>query len=196
MKLFTHIDATINKLSKTKHLKLVTFFVAFIEASISPILPEAFLIVVLAYRKDVSWKILSFVSALGSSLGAISVYVLGAALYNSYGQSLLSFLHAEAVAEKAKVLFGENAFYAQFFAALTPLPDRVFSFLAGAFLISPVIIFSATFLGRLIRIVPCAYFSYEYGDEARVYIKRHTKKVSIIVLVLIVVYSIYKYVSY
>ncbi len=195
MKLFMQIDTTINKLSKTKYLKSVTFCIAFLEATISPILPEAFLLVVLAYRKDISWKVLSFVSALGSSVGALSMYLVGAVLYNSYGQNLLSFFHAETVAEKARTLFGENAFYAQFFAALTPLPDRVFSFLAGAFLISPVIIFSATFLGRLIRVVPCAYFSYEYGDEARVYIKRHTKKVSIAILVLVVLYVLYNYFS-
>lgn len=193
MKLFTHIDATINKLSKTKHLKSATFLVAFLEASISPILPEAFLLVVLAYRKDISWKVLSLISALGSTFGALLMYLLGVTLYKSYGQSLISFLHAEAVAEKAQVLFAENAFYAQFFAALTPLPDRVFSFLAGAFLVSLPTIFFATFLGRLIRVVPFAYLSYEYGDEARVYIKRHTRKVTIAVAVIIVLYILYKY---
>lgn len=193
MKLFTQVDATINRLSKTKYLKSVTFCIAFLEASISPILPEAFLLVVLAYRKDISWKILSLISALGSSVGALAMYLLGVFFYKTYGASLLSFLHAEAVAEKAKVLFAENAFYAQFFAALTPLPDRVFSFLAGAFLVSVPIIFVATFLGRLIRVVPFAYLSYEYGDEARVYIKRHTKTASIVIGVGIVVYILYTY---
>lgn len=193
MKLFTHLDATIDRLSRTKHLKSVTFVIAFLEASISPILPEAFLLVVLAYRKDISWKVLSLVSALGSSIGAMVMYMLGALFYNSYGQKFLSFLHAEAVADKAKILFAENAFSTQFFAALTPLPDRVFSFLGGAFLVSPVIIFLATFLGRLIRVAPVAYLSYEYGDEARVYIKQHTKKASIAVGVLIAIYILYAY---
>ncbi len=195
MKFFTHVDAIINKLSKTRHIKSVTFVVAFLEATISPILPEAFLLVVLAYRKDISWKVLSLISALGSSVGAIAMYILGATLYKSYGQSLLAFLHGEAIAEKAKALFAENAFSAQFFAALTPLPDRVFSFLAGAFLISVPTIFVATFLGRIIRVAPVAYLSYEYGDEARVYIKRHTKNASIVIAVLVIVYVLYKYFS-
>jgi membrane protein YqaA with SNARE-associated domain len=193
MKLFTHIDATINKLSKTTYLKSVTFCIAFLEASISPILPEAFLLVVLAYRKDISWKILSLISAAGSTAGALFMYSLGAIFYTTYGQSLLSFLHGEAVAEKAKALFAQNAFYAQFFAALTPLPDRVFSFLAGAFLVSVPIIIAATFLGRLIRVAPVAYLSYEYGDEARVYIKRHTKKATITVAVGVIIYILYAY---
>jgi membrane protein YqaA with SNARE-associated domain len=121
------------------------------------------------------------------------MYMLGATLYNTYGTSLLSFLHGEAVAEKAKILFAENAFYAQFFAALTPLPDRVFSFLAGAFLVSVPIIFVATFVGRLIRVAPIAYLSFEYGDEAREYIKRHTKKAAIAVGVLAAIYILYAY---
>ncbi len=193
MSLFLQGDRLIEKFSKTKHLPAVTFFVAFFEATISPILPEAFLLIVLAYRKDVSWKLLSFVSALGSSFGALVMYILGLSLYNAYGKQLLQFLHGEAFAEKAKLLFEQNVFVTQFFAALTPLPDRVFSFLAGAFVVSPVIFFIATFAGRLVRVVPIAYLSYEYGDEARDYIKKHRKHVSIGIGVFILAYILYKY---
>ncbi len=195
MSLFTQSDRLIEKLSKTKHLFPLTFIIAFLEATFSPILPEAFLLVVLAYRKDISWKLLSLVSALGSSFGALTMYILGAKLYSSYGASLLSFLRGGELVEKAKILFEENAFMAQFMASLTPLPDRVFSFLAGAFLISPFIIFSATFLGRLIRIAPVAYLSFEYGDEARVYIKKHTRKVSVTIIIVIICYAFYSYYS-
>ena len=193
MSLFIKGDKIIDRFSKTKYLPAVTFLVAFFEASISPILPEAFLLVVLAYRKDFSWKILAGISALGSSFGALTMYILGERLYGSYGSQLLSFLHGEAFAEKARILFAENAFMTQFFAALTPLPDRVFSFLAGAFFVSPVTFFVATFLGRLVRVVPVAYLSYEYGDEARVYIKKHRGKAAAIVTVIILIYIVYKY---
>lgn len=193
MSLFIQGDKLIDRFSKTKYLPAVTFLVAFFEASISPILPEAFLLVVLAYRKDFSWKILSAISALGSSFGALTMYILGERLYDSYGAQLLSFLHGEAFAEKARILFADNAFMTQFFAALTPLPDRVFSFLAGAFLVSPVTFFAATFLGRLVRVVPIAYLSYEYGDEARIYIKKHRGKVASIIALLVLIYIAYKY---
>jgi len=193
MNIVTKGDKIIDRISKTKYLKSATFVVAFTEATISPILPEAFLLVVLAYRKDVSWKILSLISAFGSACGALLMYLLGATLYSSYGDTIMAFIHGESVAEKAKTLFAENAFMAQFFAALTPLPDRVFSFLAGAFLVSVPVIFAATFLGRLVRVVPFAYLSYEYGDEARVYIKRHTKNVSIAIIVVVVTFLLYTY---
>lgn len=192
MRLHFHTDEWIQKLSKMKHFKLVLFVTAVLEATISPVLPEALILVVLAYRKDMSWKLVSAVSALGSACGSVLMYILGVFFYESYGTQILKFIHGEAVAEKARLLFEQNAFLAQFTASLTPLPDRVFSLLAGAFLVSLPIVFIATFLGRLLRAGVVAYLSYEYGDEARFYIKKHTKQTLIALVVVIILYVVYK----
>jgi hypothetical protein len=56
MNIFKQGDSFLQQLTKVKHVSIVTFFVAFLEATISPILPEAFLLVLLAYRKDLSWE--------------------------------------------------------------------------------------------------------------------------------------------
>ena len=95
--------------------------------------------------------------------------------------------------QSQKYFFEKNAFFAQFFAALTPLPDRVFSFLAGAFVISPIIIFIATFLGRLLRVSIVAFIAHRYGDEARSFIKKHTKLATVGVLTLISLYILYTF---
>lgn len=192
MNFFNRGDALLARLAKTKNLLPILFIVAFLEASISPLLPEALIALVLAYRKDFSWKVLAAVSALGSSCGAMLMYYMGKFLYVGYGTSIISFLHGEGIVDKAKELFNANAFTSQFFAALTPLPDRVFSFLAGAFLVSPFIIFVATFLGRLVRVLPVAYLSYEYGDEARLYIKKHTRTTMIFVTACLLTYACYR----
>lgn len=186
-------DRHIERLVRTPHTKVVVFFVAFLEATISPVLPEAFLALILAYRKDISWKLLSAVSALGSAVGSLAMYSLGYFLYGRYGASLLQLLHGEDLVEKARELFNDNAFVAQFVASLTPLPDRVFSFLAGAFEVSLVIVFIATFMGRFLRAGIAAYLSYEYGDEARVYIRRHTKTATVAIVVGLLFYIVYKY---
>ena len=81
MKKYFHTDATIAKLSKMKHIKSVIFLTAFLEATISPLLPEVLLLVVLSYRKDISWKLLSSVSAFGSATGALLMYSLGSFFY-------------------------------------------------------------------------------------------------------------------
>lgn len=192
MKAYFRTDAWIAKLSKMKHMKSVLFVTAFLEATVSPILPEVLLLVVLSYRKDISWKLLSAISALGSAVGALVMYLLGSFLYTSYGPRILQALNGEVVAEKARNLFEQNSFVAQFFASLTPLPDRVFSFLAGAFSVSIITIFIATFLGRLVRASVVAYLAYEYGDEARVYIKKHTKTAAVILLLIVLIYVVHK----
>lgn len=171
---------------------LVVFIVAVLEATFSPLLPEALIAIILAYRKDLSWKVMSIVSAFGSACGAVLMYFLGAFFYASYGQAILHFLHGESVVEKAKILFDNNTFVAQLLASFTPLPDRVFSFLAGAFLVSLPVIFIATFLGRLVRAGIVAYLSFEYGDEAREYIKKHTSKVVYCFILFLGIYILYK----
>lgn len=193
MNFFLKGDRIIAKLSGMKNMPLIVFIVAYAEGIISPILPEALLLVVLTYRKDLSWKLLSLVSAFGSSLGALTMYLLGAFFYDSYGSQVLSFFHGEGLAQKAEELFNQNVFIAQFFASLTPLPDKVFSFLAGAFLVSPLLIFLATFTGRLLRVSIVAYLAHSYGPEARVYIKKHMKTALIAALGLLILYLLYTY---
>ncbi len=185
-------DHLLNRLSRSKRVPFVVFILAFLEQSISPILPEAYVALVLSYRKDISWRFLSFVSACGSTVGALSTYMLGYFLYASYGERLVEVLGWGGVFEKAKALFADNVFIAQFLATLTPLPDRVFSFVAGAFGASLIVVLIATFLGRLVRISVVAYLAYEWGDEARDFVKKHTGLAVAMVILLVALYVLYK----
>lgn len=192
MNLVLKTDHVLNKLAKSKRVPLITFVVAFLEQSISPVLPEAYVALVLSYRKDISWRLLSFISAFGSMWGAFATYILGYFLYATYGERLVEFLGWGEVFEKARVLFADNVLVAQFLAAFTPLPDRVFSFVAGAFGASLIIVLVATFIGRLVRISIVAYLAYEWGDEAREFIKKHTKLALLALSLLVSLYVLYK----
>ncbi len=192
MNLVLKTDHILSRLSKSKRVPLITFVLAFLEQSISPILPEAYIALILSYRKDISWRFLSFVSACGSTTGSLVTYTLGYFLYASYGEKLVVALGWETVFEKAKILFADNVFIAQFLATLTPLPDRVFSFVAGAFGASLILVLIATFLGRLLRASIVAYLAYEWGDEARDFIKKHTKLAMIVLASLVLLYSAYQ----
>lgn len=192
MNLVLKTDHILDRLSKSKRVPFITFVLAFLEQSISPILPEAYIALILSYRKDISWKFLSFVSACGSTTGSLVTYTLGYFLYASYGERLVEVLGWGAVFEKAKVLFADNVFIAQFLATLTPLPDRVFSFVAGAFGASLILVLIATFLGRLLRVSVVAYLAYEWGDEARGFIKKHTRLAIILLVLLVLLYVIYQ----
>jgi membrane protein YqaA with SNARE-associated domain len=117
------------------------------------------------------------------------LYSAGKYLYRTH-EAFFETLLGGNVTTYAGQLFEHHAFVSVFLAAFTPLPDRVFAFLSGVFTLPAFVVASAFFLGRLIRVGIVAYFSYEYGDEAREYILKHTKWVSFIVLALIGVYIV------
>ncbi len=185
-------DVLLLKMSSSPFALRYLFVIAFFEASISPILPELYVALLATYKKY-SWKVLTFVSALGSAVGASVVYVLGLFFFNEYGARLLTLLNGETVFEKAKELYQVNAFYAQFFASLTPLPDRVFSLFAGAFAVNFLIFFLATFLGRAVRAGIAAYFFTKYGEAGKLYVKKHTKNAVVFLVAAVIAYVTLKY---
>ncbi|MBP6888813.1 MAG: hypothetical protein KBC21_03890 [Candidatus Pacebacteria bacterium] len=191
MNLVLKTDSILERLSRSKHISLITFVLAFLEQSISPILPEAYTALVLSYRKDISWKFLSFVSACGSTFGALLTYSIGYFFYAAYGEKIIATFGWNTVFENARLLFVDNVFVAQLVASVTPLPDRIFSFVAGAFGLSLFLVLLASFLGRLTRALIVGYLAYEWGDEARNFIKKHTKAATIAITIFVVFYILY-----
>ena len=185
------IDRWIKYIATRSWIKRGVFFVAMLEATISPVLPELVVGAVLSYRKDISWKVLSVISALGSVTGAGILYLLGKFLYKTY-ESFFDTWLGTSLGGYTEALLSHNTFVSIFSAAFTPLPDRIFAFFSGVFsLYLPLVLF-AFFLARLIRVGIVAYFSYHFGDEARVYILKHTKRATIIGTVLIALYIAYR----
>lgn len=188
------IDRWIAYIASRRYIRSGVYVVALLEATISPLLPELVVAAILSYRKDISWKWLSIVSALGSATGALILYVLGKFLYVQHTLFFDKLLGSE-LGMYSEKLFEHNTFVSIFLAAFTPLPDRVFAFLSGMFALSLFVTFAAFFMGRLIRVGIVAYFSYEYGDEARIYILKHTKLATTVVLSLIALYALLKYLA-
>lgn len=186
------IDRFIRYVATRTWIKSGIFFVALLETTISPVLPELIVAAVLSYRKDISWKLLSIISALGSTTGAALLYLLGKYLYKAHETWFQNVFDSSLLASYTENLFAHNAFVSMFLAAFTPLPDRIFAILSGVFLLPFFVVVSAFFLGRLIRVAIVAYFSYEFGDEARAYILKHTKTVTIAIVILVGFYIVAK----
>lgn len=186
------IDKWIAYVATHAWVKSGVYIVAALEATISPLLPELVVAAILSYRKDISWKLLSVISAFGSATGAAVLYGAGKYLYEAH-EAFFDKMLGTSLAAFGERLIEHNTFVSIFLAAFTPLPDRVFAFLSGVFALSLPIVFVAFFSGRLIRVGIVAYFSYEYGDEARRYILKHTKIAIGAVVGVVVVYAAFKY---
>ncbi len=182
------IDRAINYVVRHAYIRSAIFVVALLEATISPLLPELVVAAVLSYRKDISWKVLSVISALGSTAGVAILYTAGKFLYKTYQVTFDGWFASGGIATYgAKALEG-NTFITMFFASFTPLPDRVFAFLSGVYTLPFFIVLLAFFSGRLLRVSIVAYFSFHFGDEARRYIIKHTRTATIIIVAVVLLY--------
>lgn len=188
----SRIDKWIKYAATRTWIRTGLFVVALLETTISPLLPELVVAAILSYRKDISWKLLSIISALGSTTGAGILYLLGKYLYKAHQAFFERIMDASVLATYTQNLFTHNAFVSIFLAAFTPLPDRIFAFLSGVFSLPLFIVLSAFFTGRIIRVGIVAYFSYRFGDEARAYILKNTKRVTIILVLVIALYILLK----
>lgn len=186
------IDKWISYVATRTWIRTGIFVVAVLETTISPLLPELVVAAVLSYRKDISWKVLSAISALGSATGAGILYFLGRYLYKTH-EAFFEKLLGGILGTYTEKLFAHNEFVSMFLAAFTPLPDRIFAFLSGVFALSFPVAVIAFFLGRYIRVAIVAYFSYHFGDEARYYILKHTKVATAIVALAVLLYILLKY---
>ena len=187
----SRIDRWIRYVATHAWVRSGIFVIAFLETTISPLLPELVVAAVLSYRKDISWKVLSIISALGSATGAAMLYIVGKYLYVTHKIFFDNWI-GTTLGGYTESLFAHNTFVSLFLAAFTPLPDRIFAFLSGVFVLSFPVVVIAFFFGRLIRVGIVAYFSYYFGSSARRYILKHTKRVTIIVVILIVLYILLK----
>jgi membrane protein YqaA with SNARE-associated domain len=187
------IDKWIAYIAAHAWARTIVFIAAFLEGIISPVPPEIVVAAVLSYRKDISWKILSLTSALGSAAGLSVLYLLGKYAYKTHQAFFAGVLNASSFGTYAERLFSHNIFVSMFLSTFTPLLDRVFALLAGIFLLSLPLVLVGFFLGRLVRVGIVAYFSYHLGAEARGYIIKHTRTASVIVVVLLLLYIAFKH---
>lgn len=186
------IDRWVNYVVHHTYIKTAVFIVAFLEAIITPLLPEIVVAGILSYRKDVSWKILSLVSALGSLTGTTLLYLSGKFLYVEYQNFFDNILGGEKVSYYIDKVSEGNIFFATVVASITPFPDRIFALISGIASFSFVMVTLGFFVGRLLRVSVVAYLSFKYGEDARKYMVKNTRYLILGILVLVAGYIIYR----
>ncbi|MCP5404925.1 MAG: DedA family protein [Pseudomonadaceae bacterium] len=108
------------------------FAVSFAESSFFPIPPDVMLLPMCFADKAKAWRYAA-ICTLGSVLGGVAGYAIGALLWGAVGQPILEFYHLEA---KMDVLEGWYAAYGAWvilLAGFTPLPYKLFTIASGVF---------------------------------------------------------------
>lgn len=170
--------------ARTRHAPWALFFIAFIESSFFPIPPDVLLIaMVIADRK--AWWRNALICAAGSVLGALFGYFIGFFLFETLGKVIVSTYHLEAHVETVRKLYAENAFWAIFTAAFTPIPYKVFTIAAGLFRISLPILLVASIFGRAGRFFLVSGLLRLFGARIEKFIEKYFDILSLAFTVLL-----------
>jgi membrane protein YqaA with SNARE-associated domain len=158
-------------LAATRLAPLWLFCFAFAEASFFPIPPDALLIPMILARPRRAWW-LAGICTLGSVLGALLGYWIGAALLNQVAMPVVRFYHAEHAYLAFLAFYARWGFWAILIKGLTPIPFKLVTIAAGAahfdlstFVLACLITRGGRFF--LFEAVPLRIF----GDRARAFIE-------------------------
>lgn len=131
-----------------KNAKWWLFGISFAESSFFPIPPDVLLVAILMTRERVRAFYYASITTVGSVLGGLFGYAIGYFFFQTVGVWLVHFYHLETQVEIVRGYFIDNAFFAIFVAAFTPIPYKVFTIAAGLFGINIPTFILASVLGR------------------------------------------------
>lgn len=173
----------------SKHALFWLAVVAYTDAVISPLVPEAFLAALMLARPD-KWKQYLATSIIATTLGAATGYFIGLFLFRTFGEPLLQLYHLGPAFESAQHLIRGHVFFALMLASFTPIPDKVFIYASGFLGVHFVPYIAGYMLGRGARMAIVAYVVGRYGKGVIDVINRYFLFVALAVVTLFAYYAI------
>lgn len=169
---------------------------AFTESFCSPILPDL-LLIPLALAQPEHAIYYGCVATVASVIGGFLGYGIG----NKIGLPAAKKMIPAKYEEKIRTVAEENAKWAIFLAALSPIPYKFVSITAGALQISLPVFVVISFIGRAKRFLLESILLYYYGPKAEHIFTQHTDEVLLITigivgLIAVVVYVIKRFKRY
>lgn len=158
---------------------------AFAESIFFPV-PADVLLMVMGAAKPKRALYYGAVCSFASVLGGVAGYLLGHLAWEVVDAFFFNFVFSEATFNKVGVLFEQNAFWAIFTAAFTPIPFKVFTVAAGAFEISFIPFILGAVVGRPLRFMLVSALLYFFGAPVRAYVEKYFNVLSVLFAVLLV----------
>lgn len=174
--------------SATRYAVPALFVLAFAESSFFPIPPDVLLIAMCIGCVPKSYKYATWCS-IGSVLGGVAGYAIGAFLWNIEGvQDVLFKIPGinQANVDKVSDLYKAYDFWIVFAAAFTPIPYKVITILAGVAGLNFPMFVLASFVGRSARFFLVAWLFRKFGPGIKDFIERRFALVTLLGTLLLV----------
>lgn len=145
--------------------------ISFVEASVFPIPPDVLMIPMILARPNRAWLIAG-VALLGSVLGALLGYGIGAFFYEELGRPVLEAMGKADSMDAFNERFNNAGFWAVLGAGITPFPFKVITIMSG-WTSMPLATFIVTaIIARALRFFIVAALLWKYGAPIRDFIER------------------------
>ncbi|MDO5705445.1 MAG: YqaA family protein [Paracoccus sp. (in: a-proteobacteria)] len=158
-------------LAAHRHSMAALFGVSFVESSFFPIPPDVLMIPMVLAQRAKAWLIAT-VATVGSVLGALLGYAIGAFLMESVGHWVLTVYGKEQAYQDLAARFAEYGGWAVLFAAVTPFPFKIITIFAGAVGMSIPLFILTSIIGRAGRFFLVCGLLWKFGEPIRDFIER------------------------
>tara|TARA_B100001245_G_scaffold16253_1_gene10779 strand:+ start:3516 stop:4190 length:675 start_codon:yes stop_codon:yes gene_type:complete len=158
---------------------------SFAESSFFPIPPDPLLIAMVTARPH-KWLRLALITTIGSVIGGIFGYIIGAGLQETVGKLIIDTYHLQEQFVTVENLYNEYTFLAVIVAGFTPIPYKLFSIAAGIFAINLPLFALASFIGRGGRFFLVAYLMHHFGRRYKDKIEKYIDILGFVFIALIV----------
>jgi membrane protein YqaA with SNARE-associated domain len=162
------------------------FFIALAESSVFPIPPDVLLIAIVAANTR-RWLTAATICTVGSVVGALVGYAIGAAFMATLGQRIIDFYQAQPHWDRVVDLY--NGRWGVWFlaaAAFTPIPYKVATIAAGATGMAVVPFVFVSILGRAGRFVLVAAILRIFGPTVRAILERNFDLAALLFTILLI----------
>lgn len=165
--------------------------VSFTESSVFPIPPDPLLIAILLVRRE-CWVWYSALVSITSVLGGVLGYLIGFFVFALVGEPIVAFYGLENELQRVTELYSDNAFWAVFTAAFTPIPYKIFTLTAGLFKVNFWVFLIASILGRSIRFFIVGYLMHVFGERMGKLVYKYFNILSLGIVVMISIYILFR----
>lgn len=171
--------------AETPYAVPALFILAFAESSFFPVPPDVLLIALAISIPRKSFKYAA-ICLVGSVLGGILGYGIGLYGYETLGKPIIELYHGQEVMNTIKLKYDQWGFWGILFAAVTPIPYKVFTIASGVFKFDFLLFIVASVIGRGLRFFVVAGLIWKFGKPIRKFIDKYFNLLAFIFCVLLI----------
>lgn len=158
---------------------------AFAESSFFPIPPDVLLIALALSIPKRSFRYAA-ICAIFSVLGGLLGYLIGYALFETIGKSILEFYQAMEGFAKVRAYYDQWGPLMLAVATFTPIPYKVFTIASGVFEMPLIPFVAISAVGRSARFFMVATLIYFFGAPVKRFIDKYFDLLSVLFVILLV----------